>query len=141
MNRKAQITLDNVYPKRVGTNTLIKDVDELLLMNFTEKLRKITVKKNAKFVDYRPETGSWVFKVDHFSKYGYNDSDEEAEASSHDPAVIKKPEITHKSDEKRDKNINLELKQDSLTRLELAKTASQVRIIIRFFMCYLSKFF
>ncbi|XP_018566135.1 nuclear pore complex protein Nup98-Nup96 [Anoplophora glabripennis] len=81
LNRKAQVTLDNVYPRRADTNTLIKDVQELLQMNFAEKLRKITVKKGAKFVDFRPETGSWVFKVDHFSRYGFNDSDEEAEAN------------------------------------------------------------
>nr|CAI5817793.1 unnamed protein product [Callosobruchus analis] len=81
LNRRAQVTLDNVYPRKLGTNTLIKDVEELLQMNFAEKLRKVTMKKGAKFVDYRPETGSWVFKVDHFSRYGFDDSDEEADAN------------------------------------------------------------
>ncbi|XP_050512505.1 nuclear pore complex protein Nup98-Nup96 isoform X2 [Diabrotica virgifera virgifera] len=78
LNRKAQVTLDNVYPKRPGSNTLVKDINELQLMNFSEKLRKVTENKDAKFVDYRPETGSWVFKVDHFSRYGYDESDDEA---------------------------------------------------------------
>lgn len=84
LNRKAQITLDNVYPRRTGSNVLIKDVAELQQMNFSEKLRKVTEKKNARFVDYRPETGSWVFKVDHFSKYGFNDSDEENDQNNAD---------------------------------------------------------
>ncbi|CAH1975299.1 unnamed protein product [Acanthoscelides obtectus] len=92
LNRRAQVTLDNVYPRRLGTNTLIKDTDELLQMNFAEKLRKVTMKKGAKFVDFRPETGSWVFKVDHFSRYGYDDSDEEAEANAQNGGAKKKPE-------------------------------------------------
>lgn len=96
MNRKAQITLDNVYPRKIGTNALIKDFGELLQMNFAEKLRRITVKKDAKFVDYRPETGSWVFKVDHFSRYGFNDSDDESETNGQDAATKKKLETAQK---------------------------------------------
>lgn len=97
MNRKAQVTLDNVFPRRNGSNELINDVNELLQMKFAEKLRRVTVKKDAKFVDYRPETGSWVFKVDHFSKYGYNDSDEESDENGEkkkDKTVKKPEEIT-----------------------------------------------
>lgn len=69
-------------------------------MNFAEKLRKITVKKDAKFVDYRPETGSWVFKVDHFSRYGFTDSDDETEAASQEAAAKKAAENIQKTDPK-----------------------------------------
>lgn len=46
-------------------------------MDYQAKLRRVCEKHDMRFVDYRPETGSWVFRVDHFSKYGLNDSDEE----------------------------------------------------------------
>lgn len=135
LNRKAQITLDNVYPKKFGINTLIKDVDELLQMNFAEKLRTITVKKDAKFVDYRPETGSWVFKVDHFSRYGYNDSDEETETTTQEAGAKKTVDDMQKLDPKRiNKTTNLEqLKLDALKKTEQPKEATQVS---KFFMHY-----
>uniref|UniRef100_A0A6P7G4Y7 Nuclear pore complex protein Nup98-Nup96 n=1 Tax=Diabrotica virgifera virgifera TaxID=50390 RepID=A0A6P7G4Y7_DIAVI len=97
LNRKAQVTLDNVYPKRPGSNTLVKDINELQLMNFSEKLRKVTENKDAKFVDYRPETGSWVFKVDHFSRYGYDESDDEAAPLSKEAAEKKAAEKAAKA--------------------------------------------
>lgn len=135
MNRKAQITLDNVYPRRIGTNTLIKDIDELLQMNFAEKLRKVTVKKDAKFVDYRPETGSWVFKVDHFSRYGYSDSDEEADAANQEAAAKKTLEGKQKLEAKRDSKIpgKEPASLDPVKNTDPAKETSQVRITLYFF--------
>lgn len=132
LNRKAQITLDNVYPRRIGTNTLIKDLDELLQMNFSEKLRKITVKKDAKFVDYRPETGSWVFKVDHFSRYGYNDSDEETESGIQEGASKKNVDGTKKLDPKADGRINNveQMKLDYLKKNEQSKDSLPVSIFM-----------
>lgn len=77
LNRKAQITLDQVWPHDKTIHEPIKDRERLDEMNYETKLRATCDKHDTRFVDYRPETGSWVFKVDHFSKYGLSDSDEE----------------------------------------------------------------
>lgn len=77
LNRKAQVTLDRVWPVDKTTRLPITDPVRIEAMDYEGKLRRASAKHNTKFVEYRPQTGSWVFKVEHFSKYGLSDSDEE----------------------------------------------------------------
>jgi len=77
LNRKAQITLDKVWPVDKSNKSAIKSPERLHKMDYAEKLERASLRLGARFMEYRPETGSWVFKVDHFSKYGLDDSDEE----------------------------------------------------------------
>lgn len=88
LNRKAQVTLDQVWPQDKTLHEPIKDAERLQAMNFEGKLRRVCDKSDTRFLEYRPDTGSWVFKVDHFSKYGLTDSDEEESAST-DPKQLK----------------------------------------------------
>lgn len=77
LNRPAQITLDKVWPIDKKTSEIIKDIERLEAMNYAARLENATVKLKATFKDYRPDTGSWVFCVKHFSKYGLVDDDDE----------------------------------------------------------------
>ncbi|XP_037293969.1 nuclear pore complex protein Nup98-Nup96 isoform X2 [Manduca sexta] len=86
LNRRAIVTLDRVWPMDKTEKRPITDPDRLLKMDYEGKLRRVCDKHDTKFIEYRPQTGSWVFKVEHFSKYGLTDSDEEDE---HTPAVMK----------------------------------------------------
>jgi len=79
LNKKAQITLDKVWPKDKNDSSLIKSPERIKSMNFEDKLIRASTRIGAEFIEYRHETGSWVFKVKHFSKYGLDDSDDEAE--------------------------------------------------------------
>jgi nuclear pore complex protein Nup98-Nup96 len=77
LNRRAQVTLDKVWPHDKSLHEPITDPQRLATMNYEGKLRRVSAKHDTRFLEYRPETGSWVFKVDHFSKYGLSDSDED----------------------------------------------------------------
>ena len=63
LNRRAQVTLDMVWPKAKDTHAAIKDPQRIADMNYTDKIERASAKIGAKFLDYRPETGSWVFEV------------------------------------------------------------------------------
>uniref|UniRef100_A0A3Q3E3G4 Nuclear pore complex protein Nup98-Nup96 n=1 Tax=Labrus bergylta TaxID=56723 RepID=A0A3Q3E3G4_9LABR len=77
LNRRAEVTLDGVWPNDKTTCIQIRSPERLTDMNYEGRLEKASRKQGAKFLEYRTETGSWVFEVSHFSKYGLQDSDEE----------------------------------------------------------------
>lgn len=79
LNRRAEITLDRVWPVDKSTRECITNPDRLAAMRYEERLVRAAQRLQAKFIEYRPDTGSWVFRVNHFSKYGLEDSDEENE--------------------------------------------------------------
>ncbi|XP_005161496.1 nuclear pore complex protein Nup98-Nup96 isoform X1 [Danio rerio] len=81
LNRRAEVTLDGVWPNDKTTCCQIKSPDRLTEMNYEGRLEAASRKQGARFLEYRPETGSWVFEVAHFSKYGLQESDEEEEIS------------------------------------------------------------
>ncbi|XP_033098502.1 nuclear pore complex protein Nup98-Nup96-like [Anneissia japonica] len=67
-----------------------EDPERLSTIGYEDKLERATMKLGAKFMEYRPETGSWVFQVEHFSKYGLSDSDEdEQDPTVKDPKKLK----------------------------------------------------
>lgn len=107
LNRKAQVTLDQVWPIDKTLHEPIKDPKRLEAMSFEAKLRRVCDKSDTRFLEYRPDTGSWVFKVDHFSKYGLTDSDEEESAPT-DPKQLKLGDVKDQGKKLEDKEMNKE---------------------------------
>lgn len=77
LNKPAEITLHRIWPTDKETKKAITDPNRIINMGYNKKLEKVTEDMGAQFIDYDPSTGSWTFKVKHFSKYGFHDSDDE----------------------------------------------------------------
>lgn len=71
LNKPAIVYLDNIFPP--------DDASELKKSQFLSKLKKICLKSGSEFMDYDAEHGQWSFRVEHFSRYGLDDSDDEEE--------------------------------------------------------------
>lgn len=61
--RRAEVTLDGVWPTDKTSRCLIKSPERLAEMDYEGRLEAVSRKQGACFKEYRPETGSWVFKV------------------------------------------------------------------------------
>ncbi|KAK4879067.1 hypothetical protein RN001_007213 [Aquatica leii] len=66
LNVKAEITIDGIWPLDKTNDTMITDVEKITKTNFIDKLKRLAEKQNASFVNYLPDTGSWIFQVEHF---------------------------------------------------------------------------
>lgn len=79
LNRSAQITLHQVWPTDTSLHEPIRDRNRLEEMNYEAKLRAVCDKNDSQFIEYQPGSGTWVFKVNHFTKYGCRDMNDEAD--------------------------------------------------------------
>lgn len=79
LNRKAQVTLDQIWPHDKNNHEPIKDPERLEAIGYEAKMRRICERRGTRFLEYRPESGSCVFRVDHFSKYTLSDSEDDGE--------------------------------------------------------------
>ena len=75
LNKEAEVSLHRVWPVDKNTNRPITDPVKLKNLRFDKKIEKQTMQMDAEFIDYAYETGTWTFKVKHFSIYGLKDDD------------------------------------------------------------------
>jgi len=84
LNVPALITLENCFPKSRDTRDVITDINHPRFVQHVERLKKI---RNTEFVDFLADSGSWMFKVEHFTRYGLDDEGDDNEVQ-----LVAKPE-------------------------------------------------
>lgn len=67
LNKSAEVTLHKVY--RIDKKTNRPTTDKEAIGKFERKLKTLAAAQNARFISYNADTGTWVFEVEHFSKY------------------------------------------------------------------------
>ena len=77
LNVPAEIKLYGCWPVDKATREPIRDEKH---PKFAAHLRKLKSIPDTHFISYEPVKGEWVFEVQHFSRYGLNDEDEDDEA-------------------------------------------------------------
>ena len=55
--------MDICFSEIICIILVFQSPEKLISMKWQDKIEENTSKIGAKFIDYRPETGSWVFEV------------------------------------------------------------------------------
>lgn len=79
LNVPAKISLDKCWPLDRSTRQPVTDASHPRVKQLINKLQN---RKETDFDDYKRDTGTWSFIVQHFSRWGLDDSDDEEDAPS-----------------------------------------------------------
>jgi nuclear pore complex protein Nup98-Nup96 len=86
LNKEAEVSLHRVWPIDKNTHRPIIDPVKLMNMRYDKRIEKQTLQMDAEYIDYNYETGTWTFKVKHFSIYSLkeDDSDDDENLNSNE---------------------------------------------------------
>jgi len=125
LNKPAEITLLKVWPNDKSSHTPVKSPIRLKASGFIEKIEEKTLAMDAIFIDYRPKEGAWVFKVNHFTRYGiqeqYISEDSASRLKQQKMASVMETDIDFNADgigEETKKQIKAKIEEKILEKLE-----------------------
>ncbi|KAJ3413654.1 Nuclear pore complex protein Nup98-Nup96 [Chytridiales sp. JEL 0842] len=96
LNVEAEVSLYGCWPKEYMQRNISVCNKAKILANYAQRLKLV---EGTSLLDYSATTGSWIFKVDHFSRYGLDDDDDDDEEGElqHAPAASSKRKVQNKS--------------------------------------------
>lgn len=86
LNKPAEVTLHNIQCRSKVTRELICEGPEL--KSFEESLKRKTEEQGANFISYNAFKQEWKFHVEHFSRFGLDDSDEDEPVQDNGKALV-----------------------------------------------------
>lgn len=97
LNCPAVVSMLKVFKTDKATGEPTKDPE--VVEKFTRKLKRICAEQGAKFMSYDGETGEWQFEVEHFSKYGLDDTSDDEDLAAHGKTTTENIKASDVTDE------------------------------------------
>ncbi|KAL4908180.1 nuclear protein 96-domain-containing protein [Aspergillus multicolor] len=85
LNVPSTLRIENSWPRGRDKKNLSSTTSGPLFEKHVDRLMKV---HNTEFVNYETETGTWIFRVAHYTTYGLDYDDEEAEGESHNQSTL-----------------------------------------------------
>ena len=85
MNVPSTLYVENSWPRQRDRKTPLHEKSGPRFQKHVDRLRKVG---GTEFVRYEKDTGTWVFKVPHFTTYGFDYDDDASETDSLQASVI-----------------------------------------------------
>jgi nuclear pore complex protein Nup98-Nup96 len=98
LNQPATVRLLKCWPIDRSTREPIKDENHI---RYKQQINKLKRRADIEFVSFEADSGAWTFRVQHFSRYGLDETDEDG--SEEDSPIKKgKPTVTDGGKTKKD---------------------------------------
>lgn len=91
LNVPSTLYLENSWPRQKDRKTPLHEKSGPRFNKHIDRLRKVV---GTEFVRYEKDTGVWVFKVPHFTRYGLDYDDEASEGESLQTSILSEPPDT-----------------------------------------------
>ncbi|PLB55023.1 hypothetical protein P170DRAFT_421646 [Aspergillus steynii IBT 23096] len=85
LNVPSTLCIENSWPRGRDRRSPTPLTSGPLFDKHIDRLRKVV---NTEFIDYATETGTWVFRVPHFTTYGLDYDDDEDEGESYNQSTV-----------------------------------------------------
>lgn len=77
LNVPSTIRLEQSWPRSSRSSSATPQSQQAITRGIEKHRRGLASVKDTTFVDYDPNTGVWTFNVEHFTTYGFDESDDE----------------------------------------------------------------
>ena len=91
LNVPSTLYLENSWPRQKDRRTLLHEKSGPRFNKHVDRLRKVG---GTEFVRYEKDTGIWVFKVPHFTTYGFDYEEDASEGESLQTSILSQPPDT-----------------------------------------------